>query len=77
MNSKKQPPEVFYKKTVLKNFLNTHTKIPVFKSLFNQVAALQIPNFLKRGSNTGVFLWHCKIFKKVYFKENLLTAASE
>ena len=36
-----QPPEVFYKKAVLKKFRNTHMKTPVLKSLFNKVTGLK------------------------------------
>ena len=36
-----QPPEVFYKKAVLKIFRNTHMKTPMLKSLFNKVAGLK------------------------------------
>ena len=72
MNSKKQPPEVFYKKAVLKNFLNIHRKIPVFESLFNQVAGLQIFISAKKEIPTQVFFCeYCKILKKSYFEENL------
>ena len=46
MNNKKQPPEVFYKKAVLKKFLNIHRKIPVFESLLNRVAGLQVVTFI-------------------------------
>ena len=37
----KQPPEVFYKKAALKNFVISHRKTPVLESLFNKVADLQ------------------------------------
>ena len=41
----KQPPEVFYKKVVLKNFRNIHRKTPVLESLFNKVASLGLQLF--------------------------------
>ena len=44
-------------------------KTPVLKTLFNKVASLQA--FLKRGSNTVVFCGYCKLFKNIFFKENL------
>ena len=47
MNNKKQPPEVFCKKTSEK-FRNIHRKIPVFESLFNQAAGLQVCNFIEK-----------------------------
>ena len=56
MNNKKQPPEVFYKKAVLKTFLNANRKISVFESLPNQVAALQISNFFKKRFQRRCFL---------------------
>ena len=73
MNSKKQPPEVFYKKAV------AHRKIPpVFESLFNQVAALQASNFFKKRFQRRCFsVNNAKFLKKAYVKENLLPAASE
>ena len=57
----KQPPELFYKKAVLK-FCNILRKTPVLESLFNKNAWVQAcifrpPTLLKRGSNTGVFVW--------------------
>ena len=48
MNNNKQPPEVFYKTAVLKTFLNIPRKIPVSKSLFNQVAGLNIRDYIKK-----------------------------
>ena len=56
----RQPPEVFYKKAVLK-FCNILGKTPVLESLFNKIAGLQATIFrpaalLKRHPNTGVFL---------------------
>ena len=32
--------------------------------------------FLKRDSNTGLFLWNLLIFKNIYFQEHLQTTAS-
>ena len=37
----KQPPEVFYIKVVLKNFVNIHMKVPVLESFFNKLAGFQ------------------------------------
>ena len=37
----KQPPEVFYIKVVLKNFVNIHMKIPLLESFFNKLAGFQ------------------------------------
>ena len=37
---KKQPPEVFYKKAILKNLQYSLQQIPVLESLYNKVADL-------------------------------------
>ena len=53
----KQPPEVFYKKAALKNFASyIHRKTPLLDSLFNKVGGLKPCNFIKRDTDTGVFL---------------------
>ena len=51
----KQPPEVFHKKDVLKNY-EKYMKTPVSESLFNKVAGLGLQLDLKRHFGTGVFL---------------------
>ena len=38
---KKQPPEVFFKKAVLKIFRNTYRKVPMLDSLVNKVTGLE------------------------------------
>ena len=73
MSDKKQPPGVFYKTSVLKNF----SILPVFESLFNQVVGFQVCNFIKKRFQQVFFCEYCKIFKKAYFEENLQTVASE
>ena len=52
---KKQSPEGFCKKGVLKNFAN-FTEKHLCWSLFNKVASLQPASFLKRDSNSSAFL---------------------
>ena len=52
---KKQPPEVFCKKGVLKNFTNFTGKTPAFELLFHKVVGLRPVTLLKRDSITGVF----------------------
>ena len=55
---KKQPPEVFYKKAVLKNLAMFTTRKQLWCSLFlSKLHTLRPVALLKRGSNTGVFLW--------------------
>ena len=56
-----EPPEVFRKKGVLKNFA-FHRKTPVLESIFNKVPCLQAYNFIKRDSNVGAFLWNLRNF---------------
>ena len=51
----KQPPEVFYKKDVLKNFANFTEKHLWCKSLFTKVAGMRPATLLKRDFNTDVF----------------------
>ena len=53
LSDQKQPPEVFYKKGVLKNIAKIHRKTPVPKSFFNKVAGF----YEKRDTGTGVCLW--------------------
>ena len=48
----KQPSQMFFKIGVQ----NIHTKTSVLESLFKKVAGLRAAIFLKRDSNTGVFL---------------------
>ena len=41
---------------VFLKFCNIHRKAPVLESLFNKVEGLRACNFIKKDSNTGVFL---------------------
>ena len=59
---------VLYKKLLL-NCFNIHRKTPVVESLFNKVGGLWARNFIKRESNTGVFLWILPTFKNTFFEE--------
>ena len=60
----KQPPEVFYKKEVFKNFAKFTGK-HLYHSLFlNKVATLRPATLLKRGFGAGVFCEFCEIFKR-------------
>ena len=72
----KQPPEWFCKDGVLKNFPNFTIKHLCYSLFLIKLQALRPATLLKRGSNTGVFLWNYKIFKKTYFEEHLRTVAS-
>ena len=53
-DNKKQPPEVFCKKSVLRNFAKFTGKRLCQIFFFNKVAGLRL--YLKRDSGTGVFL---------------------
>ena len=44
----KQPPELFHKENCSEKFRNIHRKTPVLKYLFNNVAGLQVSNFIKK-----------------------------
>ena len=56
MNNKKQPPEVFYKKSVLKNVLIFTGKHLCWSLFLIKLQALRSATLLKRDSNTGVYL---------------------
>ena len=45
---KKQPPEVFYEKAILKNLQYSLQKIPVLESLYNKVAGLKACSVIKK-----------------------------
>ena len=69
MNNKKQPPEVFYKKAVLKNFSILIGKY-LCSGLFNQVAALEISNFFKKRFQRRCFSLNiAKFLKKLVLKK--------
>ena len=67
---------MFFEKAVLKNFAIFTGKTPVLESSFNKIAGLQACNFIKRDSNTGVFLSIFELFKNACFEEYLPAAAS-
>ena len=52
----KQPPEVFFKKVVLKNFANLTEKHLCWSLFLIKMEALGPATLLKRDSNTDVFL---------------------
>ena len=64
----KQPPEVFCKKGVLRNFAKFTGKHLCQSLFFNQVAGLR--------PGAGVFLF-CEIPENTFFTEHLRTTASE
>ena len=70
----KQPPEVFYKKGVLKNFVK-FTRQSLF---FNNVAGLRPVKLLKKEILTQAFSCEfCEIFKNTIFTAHFRETASE
>ena len=56
INNKNQPPDVFYKIDVLKNFLIFTRKYLCLSLFLIKLWNFRSANLLKRDSNTGVFL---------------------
>ena len=71
LEEQKQPPDVLYKKAVLKNFT-----IFTGKHLYWSLFLIRPATLLKWYSNTGVFLLICEIFKNNRFEEHLKMSAS-
>ena len=65
--SQKQPFEVFFKIGVLKNLAMFKRKHLCWSFSLIKLHAFSPATLLKRDSNTGVFLWYCKIFKSSFF----------
>ena len=72
----KQPPKVFCKKGVLKNFAHFTGKHLCWSLFLIQLQVFRPATLLKRDSNAGAFLRNLKIFKSTYFEEYLRTTAS-
>ena len=73
----KQPPEVLYKKAVLKSFaIFTGKKTPVLDSLFNKFAGMKACKFIKKRLQHRCFpvfsCEYCETFKNTYFEEHRL-----
>ena len=68
---KKQPPEVFYRKSYSKKFRNIHRKTPALDCLFNRVAGagLKICNYIKRDLTKGFSVNIAKILRTPIFKK--------
>ena len=71
MNSKKQPPEVFFEKVALKNFSILTVKYLCSGDFLIKLRPFRSATFLKRIPTQVFFCEYCEIFKKAYFKENL------
>ena len=60
-----------------KKFRSIRRRIPVLKSLFNNVVGLQDCNFIKKEIPTQVFSCEfCEIFKNTFFYRTPLVASS-
>ena len=69
----KQPPEMFHKKHCFQTFWDSHRKsLCVGVSFLIKVQPIRPVTFLKRDSNTDIFLW---ISGNTYFEEHFRTAA--
>ena len=69
MNNKKQPPKMFYKKAILKNF-----SIFTGKCLCSSPFLIDLRAFrsVKKEIPMQEFFWeYCEIFKKAFLEENL------
>ena len=75
MNNKKQPPDFFYKKAVLKNVSIFAGKYLCLNLFLIKLQAFRSATLLKRDSNTGAFLWI--LWNYAYFEESLRTVTSE
>ena len=73
----KQPPEIFCKKGVLKNF-GKITRKNLYQSLFsNKITGRGLQPYWKRGSGTVVFLWILQNCKEHLFYRTPSVATSE
>ena len=74
---KKQPPEVFYKKGVVRNFTKFIGKHLCLSLFFNKVAGLRPATFIKKETMAQVFSYEfCEISKNTFFHRTPLVAAS-
>ena len=73
----KQPPELLYKKAVLKYFSIFIGKDLCWSLFFNKVAGLQVRNFIKQTLTQVFSCEYCEILKNTYFEEHLRMAVSD
>ena len=72
----KQPPELFYKKGVLKKFLKFTGKHLCHSSYLIKLQA-ETCNFIKRETLVQVFSCECsEFFRNIFFREHLRVTAS-
>ena len=73
----KQPPEVFYKKSVLRNFTKFTGKHLCEGLFFNKVASLRPATLLKKKTLVQMFTCEfCETSKNIFFTEHLWATAS-
>ena len=73
----RHPPEVFYKKGVVKNFTKFAEKHRFQNLFFNKVASLRPSTLLKKEALAQVFSCEfCEIFKKIFFAKHLQATAA-
>ena len=63
---------MYFKIGALKNFANFTGKIHVLESLFEKASGPQACKFVKKDSNTGIFLWNWQDFQALLFTEHFL-----
>ena len=74
----KQPPEVFYKKCVLKNFTNFSGTYLCQGLFFDIVPGLRPVTLFKKETLAQVLSCEfCEFFKNIFFTEHLWATASE
>ena len=71
MNTKKEPPEVFYKKAVLKNFSILTGKHLCWSLFFNQFVVLQVCNFIKKRFQHRCFSVNIAKFLKTHILKKI------
>ena len=75
-STQKQPPEMFYKKAALKNFVIFTGKNLCWSHFLIKLQASRPETLLKKDSNTVFSCEYCEIFKSTCFEEHLPPAAS-
>ena len=59
---------MYFKIDALKSFANFTGEIHVLKSLFKKTSGPQTCKFVKKGSNTGIFLWNWQDFQALFLQ---------
>ena len=75
-NPKSSQQRCSVKEGFFKSFTNLAGKHLCSSLFLIKLQAFSAITLLKRDSNTGAFLWICKILKNIYFEEHLRKTAS-